>query len=217
MWRWRHLIWGGLLLGTMAVADVLGIDAKLLNEVRQTWGESGAARIVRWGEMADSLRDAQETVKLAKVNEFLNQIPFVSDLAHWHKEDYWATPVEMIASNGGDCEDFAIAKYFTLRALGVSGNRMRITYVKAVSLNQAHMVLTYYPDVDAEPLVLDNLINAILPASQRPDLIPVYSFNAEGLWVARSRGGGVRVGKGEDVDMWRDLLKRMQGMPGAPH
>ena len=101
---------------------------------------------------------------------------FVSDDQHWGRADYWATPVEFLATGAGDCEDFSLAKYFTLKALGVPLERMRLTYAKAVKLNQAHMVVAYFATPDAEPLILDNLISDIKPASQRTDLVPVYSF-----------------------------------------
>lgn len=114
----------------------------------------------------------------------------------------------------GDCEDFAIAKYISLRHLGVPAEKLRITYVKALRLNQAHMVLTYYSRPDAEPLVLDNLIGSILPASQRTDLQPVYAFNGEGLWLANA-SGGKQVGDSKRLSRWQDLLKKMkaEGFP----
>jgi predicted transglutaminase-like cysteine proteinase len=143
------------------------------------------------------------------VNRFFNRIEFIPDDEHWQQADYWATPTELLASNGGDCEDFSIAKYMTLIALGIPEAQLRITYVKAVELNQAHMVLTWYERPDAEPLVLDNLINEIKPASQRPDLIPVYSFNGADLWLAKERGSGQLVGRSERISPWRELLSRM--------
>ncbi len=147
--------------------------------------------------------------KLERVNRFFNRLHFIDDTIHWQQEDYWATPVEFLASNGGDCEDFALAKYFTLRALGVPEERLALTYVKAVRLNRAHMVLTYYPEPGAEPLVLDNLTEAIQPASRRTDLLPVYSFNGAGLWLAKQRGRGKKVGESGRLSRWRQLLNRM--------
>ncbi|MBI4206399.1 MAG: transglutaminase-like cysteine peptidase [Betaproteobacteria bacterium] len=109
----------------------------------------------------------------------------MDDIIHWGKEDYWATPIEFLSTNAGDCEDFSIAKYFTLRALGVPDDRLRLTYVKElVQYNQAHMVVAYFPSPDAEPLVLDNINKTIQPASARSDLLPVYSFNGSNLWLA---------------------------------
>jgi predicted transglutaminase-like cysteine proteinase len=128
----------------------------------------------------------------------------------WGQEDYWATPVEALYKGAGDCEDYAIAKYVTLRQLGIPSDKLRITYVKALRLNQAHMVLTWYASPDAEPLVLDNLIPQIRPASQRQDLLPVYAFNAEGLWLP-GPGGGKRSGSSKQLSRWQDLLTKMRG------
>jgi len=135
---------------------------------------------------------------------------FVSDQKHWNRKDYWATPVEFLSTYGGDCEDFSIAKYFTLIELGVPDERLRITYVKAVLLNQAHMVLAYYEEAESEPLILDNLDREIRSASWRDDLTPVYSFNGEGLWFAKERGQGRRVeGGSKRINLWRDMNVRM--------
>ena len=118
--------------------------------------------------------------------------------------------MELLTTNGGDCEDFSIAKYLTLRAMGVPDEQLRIVYVKALELNQAHMVLAWYKTPDAEPLVLDNLINHIKPASQRPDLEPVYSFNGEGLWLNQQSGVRKRVGDAEKLEHWRKLNERLE-------
>jgi len=92
----------------------------------------------------------------------------------------------------------------------VNEDKLRITYVKAINLDQAHMVLTYFENKRAIPLVLDNLINEIKPANRRQDLIPVYSFNGTGLWLAKSRGEGQRVGDASRLSLWEDLAARMR-------
>lgn len=109
-----------------------------------------------------------------------------------------------------DCEDYSIAKYFTLRRLGIPNEKLRITYVKALRLNQAHMIVAYYPTPTSIPLVLDNLTDKILPATQRTDLIPVYSFNAEGLWLPGSGGSNKRVGDSKRLLRWQDVLTKMR-------
>ena len=153
--------------------------------------------------------DPVETLKY--VNLFFNQSRFVSDQKHWGKEDYWATPVEMLATNGGDCEDYSIAKYFTLREMGFPIEQLKITYVKALTINQAHMVLAYYATPTSEPLILDNLIDEIKPASQRTDLLPVYSFNAEGLWLTKFKSKqNKRIGTPEKLSSWLDLISRQK-------
>ncbi|MYM82962.1 sulfate adenylyltransferase [Duganella sp. FT50W] len=143
---------------------------------------------------------------LRKVNDFYNQVPYLSDQEHWNVEDYWATPVEFVGSFGGDCEDYAIAKYMTLKFAGVPIERLRITYVRAIRLGVTHMVLAYYPTPDAEPWILDNLIGEIKKASARTDLVPVYSFNDDDLWMA---SGAVNKGSATNVRLWKDLLEKM--------
>jgi len=120
--------------------------------------------------------------------------------------DYWATPAESVASNGGDCEDFSIAKYFLLKELGVPIARLRLVYVKALRLNQAHMVLAYYAAPDAVPLVLDNLEESVRPATERTDLVPVYTFNDEEVRVVASG----RVSSPRQIRNWTDLVDRLE-------
>ena len=194
---------------SLAIAEGLGATDKLLAYVERQYGVPARDRVQEWRQLVGQDQGKSELEKLRLVNHFFNQANFVSDLEHWGKEDYWATPVEMLSTNGGDCEDFTIAKYFTLKEMGVPEQRMQITYVKALRLNQAHMVLTYFSSPGADPLVLDNLIDEIKPATQRSDLLPVYSFNGEGLWLAKKRGRGERVGGSGRISLWRDLNERM--------
>jgi predicted transglutaminase-like cysteine proteinase len=149
---------------------------------------------------------AREVELLTSVNHFLNRIPFIDDLKHWGAEDYWATPAESVESNGADCEDFSVAKYFLLKELGIPVSKLRLVYVKALKLNQAHMVVVYYSTPSAEPLVLDNLEDTVRPASQRTDLVPVYSFNDEEVWV-EARG---RIGSPRQIRNWSALLERLE-------
>lgn len=210
--RFRTLLFAGLCgccIAAMARAEAMSVSPSTLRQLQSTYGVGAIERLRDWSALLDTLMQTSVDEKIARVNLFFNALRFVPDEEHWKQVDYWATPLEFIASDGGDCEDFAIAKFFTLKALGVDGERMRLAYVKALDLNQAHMVLIYYPAPDREPLVLDNLVNDILPASQRKDLQPVYSFNAEGLWQARQQGQETRLGTGNDVLMWKKLIQRM--------
>lgn len=147
---------------------------------------------------------------LNRVNQFFNsRMRFRDDIAVWGQQDYWATPIEFLRKGAGDCEDYALAKYFTLREMGVPASQLRITYVKALQLNQAHMVLAWYATPDAVPLILDNLKTTLLPATQRNDLLPVYSFNGEGLWLPQA-GKNKRVGDSKKISCWQDLLTKMR-------
>ncbi|MBY6095805.1 transglutaminase-like cysteine peptidase [Ferrimonas balearica] len=183
-----------------------------LDALGQRFGAEGRDRAEALGQFLDREVAAARPVpeQLQRVNDYFNGLTFVDDQTHWGQPDYWATPLEFVASGGGDCEDFAIAKYFTLRVLGVPADKLRLTYAKAVTLNQAHMVLTYLPSPNGMPLVLDNLNPDILPGSERPDLVPVYSFNGEGLWRARAFDQGVRLKSGDSgVERWQELVDRI--------
>lgn len=196
-------------VGSSVHAMELLVTPAVMSKVAKDFGGEAATRINQWQDLIESIRAKTDVEKIGIVNHFFNQLRFVEDARLWAQEDYWATPLELLVNNGGDCEDFAIAKYVTLKASGVEDEKMRITYVKAIELDQAHMVLTYYPEPNAEPLVMDNLTTDIKPASQRKDLVPVYSFNGEGLWLARQRGEPTRLGRGDDVSLWREVKDRM--------
>lgn len=214
--RRRHgfgLALAALLLPAAAVGPAFDADA--LRAIEQRYGPAAVQRVSDWRQLVDTDRDQPLNAKLRAVNDFFNRLLFVDDIVHWGQSDYWATPLEFLATDGGDCEDFAIAKYFTLLELGVPESRLQITYVKAVRLNQAHMVLAYYANPAADPLVLDNLVPDVLPGSSRNDLVPVYSFNGQGLWIARARGRGKRVGGSERLSLWQDLVTRMDSRPTA--
>jgi predicted transglutaminase-like cysteine proteinase len=211
-----------LLVGP-GLASLVGFSDNLLRHVARTFSPDAPQRLLIWQKLINEMRNAEavgavqreknaESLTLRKINTFFNQVPYFSDIKHWRQEDYWATPVEMLSSYGGDCEDYSIAKYLSLKELGIPIERLRITYVRAKKLNESHMVLAYYPTPDAEPLIMDNLIPELRPASQRPDLEPVYSFNDDDLWLA---SGVSRKGGASNVRLWRDLqekLKREQRM-----
>lgn len=187
-----------------------GLSSELLQKVEVKYGKEARGRLVAWDDLIRSDRNSTDRDKLKKVNQFFNsRIRFAADLAIWGVEDYWATPVEFLSKGAGDCEDFAIAKYFTLKAMGVPDEKLKITYVKALQYNIHHMVLTYYAEPEAEPLILDNIVDSINPASKRADLAPVFSFNGSGLWLAKQRGQGKMTGSPNRIRLWQDLLKKM--------
>jgi len=196
----------------LAFAETLLLDEKILGFVEKKHGLTARHRLESWDVLMRLDKATPEGDKLRKVNDFFNQLRFISDETHWKKKDYWATPIEFLSTNGGDCEDFALAKYFTLRELGVSDKKLRLTYVKAIKLRQAHMVLSYFETPSSEPLILDNLDAEIRLASRRRDLIPVYSFNGKGLWLAKERDQGRLVGKSSRISRWTDIIKRMQSI-----
>ncbi|WP_111977775.1 transglutaminase-like cysteine peptidase [Algibacillus agarilyticus] len=187
----------------------LNLD-KLLKFVGIEYGDMAQKRVVAWRNIVDNSQHLSEREKLEKVNRFFNLFDFVDDLKHWGQEDYWATPIEFIGTKAGDCEDFSVAKYFTLIELGIPIDKLRLTYVKAVKLNQFHMVLAYYPKPKSIPMILDNIDGAIKPAHKRKDLLPIFSFNGQKLWLNKQKGKGEVVGGSERIDNWDNLGKRYQ-------
>ncbi len=166
-----------------------------------------------WQSIMTSSGELKPDDKTKRINDSSNRsITWHEDQKVWGVADYWATPFETIAKKAGDCEDFAIIKYFSLINLGIPVNQLRLVYVKAKNGNGtasgelAHMVLAYYPSPDSEPLILDNMLSDIRPAGRRPDLVPVFSFNGEGVYSGVA-GGGEASGI-ERLSKWQDLLQR---------
>ncbi len=205
----------GLLLFGVAdngFAQFLEMDERVFDAVKEKYGRSAERRVKKWhGMMVETNRQdwMDEMDKSMSANDFFNRMRWVSDRDHWGLDDYWATPIEMLGTNAGDCEDFSIGKYFTLSETGVDLEKLRITYVKALDYDQAHMVLAYYPSPEAEPWILDNINKTLLPASERTDLLPIYGFNGEGLWLAKSRGKKLSADTEKSLPKWGEVNKKM--------
>lgn len=185
------------------------MSIEITKRIEAEYGERASTKVKTWSRLTNELQNESIDDQLYEINNFFNEIPYYTDKEHWGQSDYWATPVEMLGTNGGDCEDYVIAKYFSLRALGVPDSKMRMMFVTALRQNQAHMVLAYYPEPNAIPLILDNINPRILPANKRPDLRPVYSFNGEGLYKAKAEGRGTKLGNSRHK-MWDDLTSRIE-------
>lgn len=202
------IVTSALLVGAACAVSLAFSDA-LLDWMQTRYGSEARARVVLLQQLVDSAPRLTETEKLEQVNGFFNKVHYDSDAALWDQKDYWATPFEVLGINSADCEDYAISKYFTLVSMGVDEDRLRITYVKSLTLNEAHMVLAYYPEADAEPMILDNLTGRIQPAAERTDLVPVYSFNGADLWLAVNRMQGKKVGGSDRLSRWQDFQTRL--------
>lgn len=203
-----------------AVCMLLMIAApQALNTTEQSWvdavnklyGKRAAQRVEAWRNELHNDKRLPTLQKLENVNQFFNQLYFVNDIDLWGQKDYWATPLEFLGANAGDCEDFTIAKYFSLREIGISDKKLRLIYVKAIDYNQFHMVLAYYETPDAVPLILDNLIPQIKPANTRRDLLPIYSFNGTNLWLMKSKNGQL-AGESSRLSLWNDLRDRERSL-----
>lgn len=204
------------LLGLLALSTIADTNfQRIVDLARDRYGIAAAQRVDAWRVLINDLKHKDIEEQLNGANDFFNQsIHFMDDKDIWNLPDYWATPLETLGLMKGDCEDFTIAKYYTLKSLGIPIEKLRMTYVQAQiggvhsKLFQAHMVLAYYAEPAADPIILDNLIGDLRPGSRRADLVPVFSFNDEGLWVS---GSNAKVDKPESrLSTLRDLLVRMR-------
>jgi len=200
----------GSVVGGLGVS--LAWDADTMLRAAATHGPQTLASARALQGVLANLAGQDDAAKLLAINDFFNRrIVFASDQEIWGQTDYWASPLEMFEKGRGDCEDYVIGKYFALIAAGMSSSKLRLVYVRAQiggsdGAVQAHMVLAYYATPGAEPLVLDSLIGEIRPASRRPDLAPVFSFNSDGLWQgtgAQSAGDPVA-----RLSRWREVLAK---------
>jgi predicted transglutaminase-like cysteine proteinase len=151
-----------------------------------------------------SVHASSEHDLISGVNGYFNGFEFVAEKA---AEDNWATPSETARRKGGDCEDLAIAKYFALREAGIPVSKLRLIHVRIPARKTNHMVLSYQATDSSEPVVLDNLTGSMLPLEQRQDLLPVFSFNHEGLWLGEGNGRSLPP---HQLKKWKDLLSRIE-------
>lgn len=196
-----------------AAKKLFNLSDRQLSAINSKYGKKAKRRVEIWDNVIQNAKKKDVLNKLKDVNDFWNKIKYGRDKKVWKKKDYWAAPFEFLGRGIGDCEDYAIAKYFSLRKLGVPEKKLRITYVKLLrkrtKFEEAHMVLTYYHKPGATPIVLDNINKKLKLASKRKDLRPVYSFNAGGLWQAKNKGKtSSRVGK-NNLKNWKSLMSRI--------
>lgn len=213
----RQVWWamGGLFVAVLLSGGHAYDFVSLERQILALHGPSRIPLLREWQVHLAEARQSAELQKLKKLNDFINsRIEFADDLSIFNYSDYWATPLETIGHGRGDCEDIAIIKYFSLKNAGIPISKLRLVYVKARldgpggARLQAHMVLAYYPTPNAEPLVLDNLVPEILPASQRKDLQPVFSFNSEAIWNGVAGNSAKGKGGTGTLSRWQDLLLR---------
>jgi len=188
------------------------VDEKMIQRLQQQYNSEARQRGIVLKSLLYKLKGKEVNKQLIEVNRFFNQFKYKDDMSLWGQKDYWATPEEFLGVNSGDCEDYVIAKYFALRSLGVPDKHLYLTYVKALRQNIAHMVLSYFPTPQSTPLILDNYNPKILSADIRRDLLPVYSFNAQSLFLSNASAG---LGRSLPTDKiknskWKKLLANMK-------
>jgi predicted transglutaminase-like cysteine proteinase len=169
---WRHLLLAGAL--ALAALSPRAWDVERMAQAAQRLGPQAVQGVRALRPLLASLEKADDAARLDAVNRFFNRrIVFGDDARVWRVDDHWASPLESLQQGAGDCEDYAIAKYFSLLAIGMPASQLRLVYVRLQvggpgGASQPHMVLAYYASATAEPLILDNLLGEIRPASRRP-------------------------------------------------
>lgn len=122
-----------------------------------------------------SLKNVDDNfTKLNAVNDFFNEYRFRSDLSVYSKNDYWATRKEFLFKGSGDCEDFVVAKYFTLLELGIDEKKLSLLH--NIYKDDYHLVLAYQEDTFSDVFILDNINKRILPLTQRNDILVLYTL-----------------------------------------
>ncbi len=156
--------------------------------------------------LVSSIADESLFHKCCDVHELWNGCPYVTDLRNYGVVDYWATPMQL-SENGGDCEDYAIAKYYTLAAAGVPVEQMYIVAVRRE--NESHMVLAV---VDSgSTTILDNLRSDPVDVEFCGELSPVYAINHTGLFSVDGEWNFALLrADTSNVSLWQDLLKRIE-------
>lgn len=218
---YRRALWPlliGWILSFFSPSSLTQLDIRFA-QLQRLAGErfpEALPRITGWQQLLSSSRGLSEAEQLKRVNAFFHQqIRYRTDAALYGEADYWATPLETLGHGLGDCEDWAIAQYVSLRQLGIADDKLRLIYVRAriggpsSSLSEAHMVLGYYATPASQPLILDSLVSSVQKAADRTDLTPVFSFNSAGLWA----GQGAQKANASPtarLSRWRSVLDRMQ-------
>ncbi|PIF04926.1 MAG: transglutaminase [Arcobacter sp.] len=161
------------------------ISSNQLIQIGKKYGKKARQRILLWEEMLVRAKNKKTLVKLKMVNDFFNQITYKKDSSHWKKKDYWASPLELLATGAGDCEDYAIAKYFALRTLGIPEKKLKIAHVtlqqRDKKFDEAHTVLNYYHKSYKTAVVLDNVNKKLILATNRKDLKPIERLSTKEL------------------------------------
>lgn len=167
-------------------------------------------RLEKYQTLKTEVKDYELIRKLSHINTFINRLRPAHDISTASTIDYWATPKEFLLQGHGDCEDYAIAKYFTLLELGIKKEKLYFAVVDVKGERNSHMVLFYLEDLNSTPLVMDNLNFKVLPLNKRINLIPRFAFNELDSYkfTLEKFTDKVTVDWGKE-DKWKKLLHRV--------
>jgi len=136
-----------------------------------------------WQAFLNGIKDKDKVEQISSVNDYMNNVSYINEPKNYQIPDHWATPGQFFNKNG-DCEDYAIAKFMSLRALGFTNDEMRIVVLQDLNLKIPHAILAVY--VDGQPQLLDNQIKKVVPAKSVFHYKPIYSMNEESWWLHKN-------------------------------
>ncbi len=167
-------------------------------------------RLEKYQTLKTQIKDYELIRKLSHVNVFINKILPAQDVSTSSSIDYWATPKEFLLQGHGDCEDYAISKYFTLLELNIPKEKLYFAVVNIKGEKTAHMILLYLEDKNSTPLVLDNLSSKVIELTKRKKLIPKFAFNEIDSYKFTSEKftEKININWGKE-NKWENLLKRV--------
>ncbi len=165
---------------SFTLAEEFYINPYYLNKLKK---DSKSYRIIEhYVNFLNSIKDEDDKIKIKKVNLYINKIVPKYDNYNYKNDEYWATPFEFFSNAGGDCEDYAIAKMYSLKILGINPQIMYMSAVKDKYTGGNHMVLSLRVDKNKPPLILDNLSSKVLSLDKRVDLKLMFIFNKDGFF-----------------------------------
>lgn len=199
----------GISCSSLSQAFVLPQQA--LHYENVNYGPDAVSRLEAWQVLINSAQESSELEKLQLVTDFFNSLSLIpqaksSSLA----SQAWINPVQFLGQGQGSSEDFALAKYLTLKVMGIPPYKMRFAYVVSNITRKPQMVLVYYETTASDPLILDNITRKILYASERPDLRPIYMFNESSIWIPQANAPPKEVFSGDQLLHWKSMIDHMK-------
>lgn len=162
------------------VIDGIAAEQATYEACAEDFQQCESRSLLAWQALLKGLDGVDPSKQIKEVNRFFNQVEYRLDSDNFGMSDYWATPLEFLAY-AGDCEDYVIAKYVSLRRLGFPASSLRMVVVQDTLRDLAHAVLAVYHDGDA--VILDNLTNAVLSHERIFQYAPYYSVNEDARWA----------------------------------
>jgi predicted transglutaminase-like cysteine proteinase len=162
------------------ILDEMAAEAPAMAACTADPSQCASAASRAWRDLQRAARGQSRMDQLHTVNRFFNRWPYKTDDEAFGRREYWAAPSEFMAGSG-DCEDYAIAKYFALRQLGFDKDELRIVVLYDRIRNIGHAVLAVYGGEDI--LILDSLSDLIAPDTRYRHYIPQYSMNETTRWA----------------------------------